>query len=289
MNLHRRPALAAILTVTLALLSGCGDEEALRTKLAAANTAKATAEGEAIKLNSELSATKERLAEAKASLDLLKKENADLQSNSSKLSVQNGLLSEQLKASEKTIADDNKRIEALEESLAKLNAVERKGVITGTVTYFFNDNYGDKPDVGSEIKVWNASAFGPDELKLLLKYDSIRLTETLYSLETQNGHVDDRVLKELIAAGMNTNDDWARYSTHVDSILSKAKSTLELTADGNGAYHCKVPVGKYIVRIQSAHRKGEFETKEYMGKFSIKEADLGNDDEANVSAKFDQY
>jgi len=103
---------------------------------------------------------------------------------------------------------------------ASQDAKHDAGRIKGTLTYFFNSNYGSKPDTG--IRVW------------LL-----------------NGHLD-------IANGQMFfvgNDQLLVGST--SQKLQMYAVVKKSTADGNGNFELfDVPPGSYVLIVQSSHAKG---------------------------------
>ena len=69
-------------------------------------------------------------------------------------------------------------------SLSQNIEQKQEGKITGVVTYFFNDNYGDKPDVGAKILIINSSEVPNFHLSTV---DSFRDASTYKALYNSYG------------------------------------------------------------------------------------------------------
>jgi len=98
-------------------------------------------------------------------------------------------------------------------------AVDGTGRIKGTLTFYFNANYGNKPDVGAQIMLVPGRVETPDDVRVFLFNDLNVLS------------VDDK-----------------RY----DAV----KSTI---ANGNGNFElADIPPGEYTLVMQSSHVKGKY-------------------------------
>jgi hypothetical protein len=96
---------------------------------------------------------------------------------------------------------------------------KQTGGIGGVITYYFNANFGDKPDTGA---------------KVLLVQGEVMIPKTSF-LEV------DTVIKP--------GENGAKEET-------KLKVVAEGTADGSGRYELKdVPAGQYTLIITSSHRR----------------------------------
>lgn len=124
------------------------------------------------------------------------------------------------------------------------------GTIAGTITYYFNNNFGEKPDVGSKV--------------FLLRYE-----EGFYLSED-----DYPVLTSTIAY-------ISRAGEKVDYPVVASTSV-----DGNGRYELKgIPSGKYSLIIKSAHSKGSSK-KDIGGKVLFRKIDIGSDSYVDISNDF---
>lgn len=100
------------------------------------------------------------------------------------------------------------------------------GRIKGTLTYYFNENSGDKADVGS--KAW------------LIK-GSVEIPDTAEAWDVSDKHVD---LAVKTGAGKP------------EEVTTKYKMVKFAVADGNGNFEISdVPAGQYTLVIESNHSK----------------------------------
>lgn len=100
------------------------------------------------------------------------------------------------------------------------------GSVSGVVTYYFNENYGTRPDVGSVVLVLPGRVQLPYDKYLLFLDDDLVLTSSL-----------------------EFNAD--------ESKESKVRIVKRTAVDGNGAYHVSgIEPGTYTLLIKSSHRSG---------------------------------
>lgn len=97
---------------------------------------------------------------------------------------------------------------------------KQTGGIGGVITYYFNANYGDKPDAGAKIQLVQGD--------VMIAKTSLLLLHTVI-IPGKKGAADERVELKVVSEG---------------------------TADGSGRYELKdVPAGQYTLIITSSHRK----------------------------------
>jgi len=131
------------------------------------------------------------------------------------------------------------------------------GRISGVVTYYFNDNYGNKTDTGSKV--------------YLIKYDSQFSPEINDYLREFVS--DIRVSKNLREGGVSDGNQ---------SFPIVATSAV----DGNGHYELTgVGSGEYILIIISAHTKGNGMLNSG-GKIYTKSIEVINGSDINISNDF---
>lgn len=116
--------------------------------------------------------------------------------------------------------------------------------LRGVVTYFFNDNFGHKPDVGSTILIHKISESNANNALL----DKFRSSQVIYNTNV--------IMSEYI----NTEDFNQRYQKakfeyelsekkakqYVKDVTSNS-STKTITVDGDGNYNLMLPNGIYEV------------------------------------------
>jgi hypothetical protein len=97
---------------------------------------------------------------------------------------------------------------------------KQPGSIGGVITYYFNANFGDKPDTGAKLQLVQGDVMIPKTSFLLL--------DTVIK-PGKNGAKDEETELKVVSEG---------------------------TADGSGRYELKdVPAGQYTLIITSSHRK----------------------------------
>jgi len=170
---------------------------------------------------------------------------------------------------------------------------EQKGKITGVVTYFFNDNYGDKPDVGAEILIINISKIPDFKYLTVDSFYHANTYKNLYDSYAAMSEIPDNISNELKEYGVDTKERFDALDKRTDDELDKIRYEfnyycIKLVVDGNGNFSSNVPPGKYYVYVQSNNRKGHSRT-EIMGKIYCKKVVVKSGETSNLNAKFDLY
>ncbi len=141
--------------------------------------------------------------------------------------------------------------------------------LSGNMTYFFNDNYGFKPDSGSEIYFVKSNLIKKNILSDIKNFQ-------LYSLKDASAQYNGKRDKNFIRAANN-------IAYNFSIIITKLKP-ITVTADGSGNFKTKLPIGKYIVMAQSAHRD-KTNLLEIGGMKSFKEISITNNNEIFLNIK----
>lgn len=168
-----------------------------------------------------------------------------------------------------------------------------EGKISGVVTYYFNDNYGDKPDVGAQVLIINSLNVPNFNYATV---DSFRYANTykiLYSSYAKRGKVPDDIKENVQKYGVETQEGFDALDNRAGDELNKIRFNniiycTKVSVDGNGTFSANVEPGKYYVYITSNNRKGRNMT-EVMGKVNCKEVVVKSGETSNVNAKFDLY
>lgn len=189
---------------------------------------------------------------------------------------------------------DEKKIPS-EEVPKKTEVVEVKqeGKITGVVTFYFNRNYGDKPDVGAEILIINSTNVPDFHLETVDSFRYASSYKSLYNSYASRGAVPSDITANVKAYGVDTEQGYDAFDKRVGNELNKIRFTniiycTKVVVDGNGTYSASLPPGNYYVYITSNNRKGNSMT-EIMGKIYCKEVTVKSGGTSNVNANFDQY
>jgi|SRR5271157_1876297 len=135
-------------------------------------------------------------------------------------------------------------------------AANAAGTVKGTLTYYFNANYGSRPDVGA--KVW------------IIKGGSISIPETDNVLNTRS---------ELVLV------DESKQQTKLPFVA-------RAVADGSGSVTlANIPVGVYTVVMQSSHAIGgvgkeKVNSRDIMGRFIFLTIEISAGQVVDISTDF---
>ena len=143
--------------------------------------------------------------------------------------------------------------------------------LRGIVTYFFNDSYGYKPDVGATAYIVKNGAISPDSLDAGAA-ETYRSANVVYSLSSATSEPllpgEETPKTRYLAAKQRLN--------RLEYRLSKNPAVATVTADGQGVFTKKLAPGTYWILIKSAGRSGA----------QMKKVVVSNDD-MEVAAKFE--
>lgn len=167
--------------------------------------------------------------------------------------------------------------------------------IQGVVTYFFNDNLGNKPDSGAKILVTTKStalidsALAINKTKSDLLYNVKKIDSYERVIESAKKlirHSSASEIKELKAKIGDYEQKIKGIQSYIDSIgfddekadeinevalrsLANIEydldSTYKTTADGEGKYHIEVPSGEYTIIFVSNGRSRSWNLLEING------------------------
>ncbi|MBI3878514.1 MAG: hypothetical protein HY301_00415 [Verrucomicrobia bacterium] len=281
----------------LILLTGCSDtlnkeNTELREQKNKLSADKAKAEAELIKKEGEISASKERLADAKTRIDELKQEVVTLRDTSSKQSAQILELTERLKENERQLKEQKDSLAVksadYEAQLQKLKTTQ-KGELNGVVTYFFNSNFGYKPDVGAEIYVFPVDAYSDFDPSVITEYQTMKHAMSWSKSTDQRLRQDSQ--KILSKYSSPVESAWKDLDARVVKMALPAEvgdKTIRLTADGNGAFKRSLQPGTYYTIIRSKHRQ-DMSVSEISGKIFVRKVEIKSGEEASLDAKFEVY
>jgi len=170
-----------------------------------------------------------------------------------------------------------------ERSSSKMDAT-----IKGVVTYYFNKNYGYKPDVGAKIFILNKADLGEADTLLIKNFLSATLIRKILSLN--NLVIDESSFNQLSKLNAETEDKFNELDMKASKavmLIESNKKTVELFADGNGSFSKSLKAGDYSVLIESKHRHGISST-EVLSKIYYKRIKLLKNAEEIVNAEFDE-
>lgn len=154
-------------------------------------------------------------------------------------------------------------------SLVVSKAHSQTGKITGTVSYYFNDNYGFKTDVGADIYFLSSNDL--DNSDIITLYD--------WHLE--------RILPSMSKTDI---DELDKKTYNIWNIIREKAiyNNNHVLADGNGNFMKNLEAGNYFVFVQSANRQSErnYSRIESFGLIHIDFVELEEGKEKFVGVKF---
>lgn len=159
------------------------------------------------------------------------------------------------------------------------------GIVKGTVTYYFNSNFGYKPDTGAKVTVVPKEEVSPEQASTLFNFQKASLQRQIVVLGGAAGSAGIESLKKL---GADTQKGFMKLDEKAalqKMQLEVNKKKISATADGSGAYSIKVKPGKYYVLIVSSHSEGSG-VMEVMGRCTFQEVEIASAGETSVDARF---
>jgi hypothetical protein len=178
---------------------------------------------------------------------------------------------------------------------AKAQDTPTKYAVKGVVSYFFNKNYGDKPDTGAtayvlteeDLKTVNTSysqiyrylfAYVRAETATI-EANSAALKRTRVP-RSQRAEVDKEIEdanQKLAQQTLLIKQVGDSVGTAIIKLGMDAWAAKRVTSDGNGVFSKKVVPGKYLVLVISAHRQHST-MAEISGQIALKKVEVKDDD-----------
>lgn len=167
-----------------------------------------------------------------------------------------------------------------------------QGSLSGVITYFFNKNYKNKPDLGAEVfiadttKIADLNLVAIDSFITASFYKNIYLT---YKSMGRNVKIPDDIIEKI--KEFKLEDDLVidsldeRAYTNISKVTN-AKDVIKTVVDGNGNYSIKLKTGTYYVYIKSNNRNGA-SINEIDGKILFKKIIVKNGEDTNLSYNFE--
>lgn len=135
------------------------------------------------------------------------------------------------------------------------HAQDQKGTLKGVVTYYFNDNFGDKPDVGAEVYVLPFKDFKQEYADSLNAYHSAEITWNSYR-RTPSRKDKNKYREQLTALNAYPEE---RFSDMYSNLLTMRRkiqncdNVAHTYVDGVGTFSIDIPSGDYFLMYLSAH------------------------------------
>ncbi len=193
--------------------------------------------------------------------------------------------------------------------------------VKGVVTYFFNDNQGDKPDIGAKVylidsanasfinlKMIDSFQNGQTYLHLYSSYNKMYMDYTQLALPYQKKKKYLEQFEEYSKTALEHKanadrfmDSLTKYNSDIESVrLERDKkispmlmrvgeeNSNQSTVDGSGNYSFTTRPGPYIVYIKSKNRTGH-SILETSGQVYIRRVSLKDGEIKDVSHNFTLY
>jgi len=176
-------------------------------------------------------------------------------------------------------------------NLDNLKNNKESAKISGVVTYYFNSNYGDKPDIGAEIYVVDSVAlpeFKYEDVKdffLAIIYRDILVLSKRQKMPIP-AFIQNQVVKLKLDDKVAFDESDKNAYQNIQKLMNSDKA-IKTVADGSGNYSVKVAPGTYYVLIKSNNREG-MTTTMISGKIFCEKHSITDGSELSINAKFDQ-
>jgi hypothetical protein len=142
---------------------------------------------------------------------------------------------------------------------------EPDGKISGVVSYYFNENFGNRPDGGAAIYILDSASASSLDLKSIagLKKAFANFMETKMKYEADSlvdaliDHHKEGSVK--VHAYTSPDSSLATFNEMGSRALQALKkyrlAATKVLADGNGNYTKTLPPGKYCILIESGNAR----------------------------------
>ncbi len=140
---------------------------------------------------------------------------------------------------------------------------EQKGKISGVVTYFFNDNYRYKPDIGATVSIISVEKIP------IVNYKNIENYMSSKNNVQMDDETDEKAYQEITQL---------KFRGGVDRIT--------LGVDGSGNFSTDVPSGVYYLLVVSTERTRHTKC-EFGGKFYCSKVEVNPNQTSSFNIKFD--
>lgn len=162
----------------------------------------------------------------------------------------------------------------------------QKANLKGVITYYFNKNYGDKPDVGAKIYLKKTDTINKKR-SVIYNYQRANVCRSLIKM---NANVES-CKKTLTEIGINSDKDFDDLNSKVIKEFMEmdySDTVKKVTADGNGNYSVSVEPGLYEV-IYVSKGRNDLTVAEINGKIDSNIINLKAGDEITKDKRFDMY
>jgi hypothetical protein len=184
---------------------------------------------------------------------------------------------------------DDKMMQAEESNTKKDIEQFQDGKISGVVTYFFNKNYGDKPDIGAEVYIVDSMALPDFNIKTIdsFHYGTFyRNVADAYKAMRVKAPAD--IGENIIKWGVDSKESYDALDKRATMNLFHIKysnNVIKTVVDGSGTYSVSLKPGAYYIYIKSNNRS-DINMTEVSGKIYCVLVHVKEGQTANVSTNF---
>jgi hypothetical protein len=190
----------------------------------------------------------------------------------------------------KRVSELSTKLDEKESEMRRLqkNIVESAtGEVRGVVTYFFNANFGYKPDLGATVLICNSNDFDDFNYLMFVQYRLGYLVISGQMIADYGSTSAEKIQKALAAKGFQGNDEYNLLVKKLKDIYARAEREKIATTsvDGSGVFKKTLKAGEYFILIKSNQRKGRGDL-EYNGKIEMQKITIKSGEETSVDIKF---
>ena len=173
----------------------------------------------------------------------------------------------------------------------EINLTSQRNIF-GVVTYFFNKNYGDKHDVGSQVFIADSTNITDINLATIDSFKTAYFYKSIYLSYKSMGRrvkVPENIIEKVKEFNIEDTLVFDAFDKRASDNIYKiqgAKNVIKTVVDGNGNYSVKVNPGTYYVCIKSNNRDGLSMT-EVSGKVKCQKVVVKNGVDTNLSYNFE--
>jgi hypothetical protein len=164
-----------------------------------------------------------------------------------------------------------------------------QGSVSGVVTYFFNKNYGDKPDVGAQIFIVDIMKTPDFDLEKVNSFYYASFYKSIYlEYKSMGVAVPNDIMEKVKKYNIDDKLAFDSFDNSVKNNLSKielAEDVIKTVVDGSGNYSVKIKPGTYYIYIKSNNRTGISMT-EIFGKVNCQKVIVKDGMDTNISHNF---
>jgi hypothetical protein len=155
--------------------------------------------------------------------------------------------------------------------------------LTGVVTYYFNENFGDRPDVGAEVYILSEKHKSKcnDVMIFFSEVLGRNVTEKIKELELDVPNI----IKLMKKSSFDSLE--SRVSIFIDKLrYGKISDAIKVIADGDGSFSAVVKPGHYYFIVRSAHRNSYSNKVELLAQLGVEETEVKEGATKSVKIRF---